>query len=296
MSPKVFLRKHSPALLAGAAVVLFIGGVASAIAASRKVAKVLDETEQKEHQLEKTITEPAIELVESPANKAEEIVVKIQNNKIVRRMQIPEYQDLYVSAGLDIAKLYIPTLLLTAGGVACVVGSCKASAAMYAGALGMLSTANGNMESMRSKMEEYLGEKETNNVMGEMLHEKVRDRSRDELITCGEVEYTGEGDALFWDAQTGTYFYSSVRAVDDAFAKANGYLSRGKTVRLNRLMALMNRQEVPNGDDLVWEAKDGYIHYQFHGDYVPNDGSNGEGVDVILEIFNGPHRPSKKKG
>lgn len=283
MNPGTFLKVHSPVLLAGAAIVLIVGAVASAIATAPKAAEEVKDIQEKAKKLdpenssgedsEETPVEGAIDKVSSnlpePARMA---LDRVRNLTVVRNLRYPEYRTLYFDAAKVLGKRYLPTLAMAAGAVVCVIFSQKASAVKYAAAMGMLSTTAGRYDRVRDKIRKVLGEEEAVGLDRDILKEEAEEKFSDSDMTlaCGEIEDTGDGDILFWEPITGKYFYSSTRALQDALTKASRIRER-KDISFNKLLALMGLEGIPNGNELGWKKSQSLIDFWFHNNDIEVD-------------------------
>lgn len=283
MNPGTFLKVHSPVLLAGAAIVLIVGAVASAIATAPKAAEEVKDIQEKAKNVnpenssgedsEKTSVDEAIDAVASNLPEPVQTVLdRVRDLTVVRNLRYPEYRTLYFDAAKVLGKRYLPTLVMAAGAIACVIFSQKASAVKYAAAMGMLSTTAGRYDRVRDKIRKVLGEEEAVGLDRDILKEEAEEKfcDLDMTLACGEIEDTGDGDILFWEPISSKYFYSSTRALQDALNKA-GHIRERKDISFNKLLALMGLEGVSNGNDIGWKKGENIIDFWFHNNDIEVD-------------------------
>lgn len=151
------LKKASPDILVGAGVV---GVVASAVLACMATPK-------------------AKEVVDKTAERVEGVHVAVEEEEITKEESVRELADLYVSAAVDVAKIYAPSVLLGVASLSCVVASHGILRQRNVSLVAAYGALDRSYRNYRSKIAEKLGEEydadTAHGVTTETVTEEVTD-------------------------------------------------------------------------------------------------------------------------
>ena len=151
-------------------------------------------------------------------------------------------------------KCYVPTAVLGAGTLACIIGAnsenCKRNAALAAA----FSLSDSSFRDYRHKMMSRIGNNEEKEVRKEIVQEKMNKYQLDvdqELIP-------GDGDACY-DVYTGRLFRATPNKLEKALNTVVKTMLREGYVSLNELYYELGLDSVKLGNNLGWSADSGYI-------------------------------------
>lgn len=138
VKPRMWTKQHSPEILVGLTIAGTVGAVATAVIATKKSTKVVDEAKPKLNELREQM--------------------KDETGLIDKNITKKEIRSVYIHTGTRLAKYYLPTILLVTLSVTSSIGGnriLRKREAALASALSITSTA---YSAYRDKVKKKLGE------------------------------------------------------------------------------------------------------------------------------------------
>ena len=142
------------------------------------------------------------------------------------------------------APVYIPTVLLGASTIACVVGSNILNKRQQAGLMSAYALLDSSFKEYKAKVVDLYGEEGANEVRKEI----AKDKYEEEDI---EVE---DNKQLFYDDFSGRYFESTMERVLAAEYELNHMMSQDSGLYLNEFYELLGLETIEYGDYLGWSS------------------------------------------
>lgn len=211
-----FIRKDSPQILAGLAVVGYAGCVVSAVGATTRAERLLKNLEEKN-----TIIDGDKICPWSPTNK-----------EIIKHVW----------------KLYIPTAVLFVASTASLIFSNKISLERQIAIAGLAAMNEDKFKIYQQKVTELVGEKKEGEIKNETVKE-LASRTPDKTIVT-----TGKGDVLCYDAYSGRLFNCDVefmrRVQNDLNVPITLY---NEFITLNDFYTAIGLASVKHGDEFGWD-------------------------------------------
>lgn len=143
---------------------------------------------------------------------------------------------------------FVPTAVMGAVTIACVVGAHRVTSNRYAALVGAYTMTEKALQKYEEKVLEVLGEKKV---------EKVRDAVAQDAVannppSKSSVIITGKGDVLCYDSLTGRYFESNVEALRKAQNDMNARVINNMYASQNEFYALIDLPPAQIGEELGW--------------------------------------------
>lgn len=177
-----------------------------------------------------------------------------------------------------IIPLYLPSTLLTAGGIFCIIHSRNITKNKMA-ALATAYTVTGRAYKIyRDSVEEII----TDEKMKEEINKKVCKKKveQNKNIDIPEIE-SGNGDVVIFEECSGRYFKSTINKIDSIINSLNQSINRGKDITLNDIYYELDMTPIKIGCELGWEGYGEHIDVRYAGDLA----SNGHPI-VTMELCN----------
>ena len=149
-------RRHSPELLISGAIITMIGGVVSAVVATTKLDKTIKPFNDRIDKIKKS-------LAKSTAEK----------NELAIRNEKKELTKTYFKAGLQIAKLYLPTALCIGTSATCILGSHKIMKGRNLALAAAYTTLENGYSAYRKRVQDKLGAEAEDKIYKDVRKEKV---------------------------------------------------------------------------------------------------------------------------
>ena len=248
--------RHLPAILSIAALCGLGGAVGSAIKETPKALKAIEDAK-----LEKAKKEGL-------ANEYGEI-----DEETVKNVKLTIWEDFKV-----LAPVYWPCALITLSTGACIVLSYRVSARRYAAVLAALGLREKDLQKLKDKTREVLGEKKAEQVEEEVVKE--------ELVSLpamnSNIIQTKYGQTLFYEPISKTPFYSSNTAVKRGWNEFRENLRVDGEASLNDLLSSLG---IDRDDSIDFHVntgiKDGFVDEHIQWQFDPYD--NNQNL-VLMEI------------
>lgn len=150
-------------------------------------------------------------------------------------------------------KAYVPSALLGAVSIGCIVAGTKTSLGRTAAMSTAYAISETAVKTYQDKIVQVCGEEKAEEIRKEVVKETVK--SRPIVVDDSEstfVTNTGEGLTLFYDSLTGRYFRSSMNAVERAVNNVNKMMRSEDYITVNTLFTEIGLPAVDIGDLLGW--------------------------------------------
>lgn len=162
--------------------------------------------------------------------------------------------------------LYLPSALLTAGGIFCIIHSRNITKNKMA-ALATAYTVTGKAYKIyRDSVEEVVDEKAKEEIKKKVCKKKV---AQSNTIEIPQVE-PGSGDVIIFDDCSGRYFKSTINKIDAIINDLNQSINRGKDITLNDIYYELDLTPIKIGCELGWEGYGEHIEVRYSGDLSEN--------------------------
>lgn len=159
---------------------------------------------------------------------------------------------------VDIVKLtwkcYIPTALLGAGTLACIIGANSENAKRNAALAAAFSLSDSSFRDYRNKIASRLGDDQAKKIREDVAQDKINNAK---IITDWD-DIPGDGDVCY-DLYTGQLFRATPNKLDKAINTVVKTMLREGYASLNELYYELGMDSVKLGDILGWTAESGYI-------------------------------------
>jgi hypothetical protein len=216
---------NSPTILSGLAVAGVLGTVIMAIRATPKAVKAIDE----------------------------------EINYRMDEMRADDSDpELSVSETANICwQFYIPTMLMGATTITCIVMANHISTRRYAAVSSLLALAETAAREYEKKVEETIGEKKAQKIHDDVAQDHIDKHP----IESSAVVLTGKGEHLFFDSFSARYFKSDVETIRRLVNDFNQRLLRCAPMFLpiNDFYYEMGLESIEMGDEMGWNAEDNML-------------------------------------
>ena len=180
-------------------------------------------------------------------------------------------------------KNYIPTACLTAGSVACVVGSVNISMRRLASMTLAYTMSEKSFKEYKDKAKEFLGEKKEEELRGSIDHDQITANPPQKDL----IRRARGGVTLCLDKFSGQYFYSDADTIRRVCNELTKYMFADYFVSFNDYCSSLDLEMTKFGDDFGWNANDGdIIEPEFTSTLTP------EGAPVLVVDFTVGPRPN----
>lgn len=147
-------------------------------------------------------------------------------------------------------KCYIPSVIIGAGSIACIIGGVVSGQKKLAAMSALYSMSEQALKEYKEAAIETVGEKKANTIDDTVTDNKMkRTEIPDELVLN-----TGEGITLFFDEWTGRYFRSNIDYVKRYVNDCNSAIVHGDAMTLNEWYGGLGLPMITAGDEIGWDC------------------------------------------
>lgn len=276
------LDKHSPQILIGAGIVAGVAATGFAVYSTMKLDTVMDHHQNKMVDISKKAKE---------AESDDEIVYDNKAQKHDKTM-------VYVETGAEIARLYMPTILLTGLSVGCVLSAHHILDGRYMAAASAFTAVSKEFSDYRGRVRKQLGEDKEHDIYQGIVEEEIIDEKTGETKTVRHYDKdTIDRDGLsryfdeysiYWDKTNPDQNIAHIRSV---LHQANDQLYANGHLFLNDVYRMLGIEDSKEGAVLGWiiddEHQNPYVDFGVFGvnSDDPWDYSNAEPWDGKLGIL-----------
>ena len=152
-------------------------------------------------------------------------------------------------------KCYIPSAIMVAGSVACIIGASSINAKRNAALMAAYKMTESMLTEYSSKVLETVGDKKEKLIRDEIK----KDRMKNDSVKTKEVIFTNNGSSLFYDIYSGRYFHSDLESVRRSINELNARLMREGSISLNELYESLSLGTTKTGSLMGWKMGNGLI-------------------------------------
>jgi len=221
------IDKNSPTILTALGVAGLVSTIALAIKATPKAMKILEQEE---------------------------------------KFRFSEYQDPKYAIPIDVIdtieltwKEYVPTVLMGAATVACMIGSNHISLRRNAALASLFSITETTLREYQAKVVEQIGEKKAEKIEGEIAQQHADAHPVNEKT----VIITGNGQYLCLDDFSGRYFRSDIESLRKAENIFNQKLIREGYLGINEFYDSIGLDSIELGQEMGWIAERNIMELKF---------------------------------
>lgn len=156
------------------------------------------------------------------------------------------------------APAYIPTVLVGAGTLACILGAHTLNKKQQASLMSAYALLDSSYKEYRAKVEELHGKEETDKIQEEI--------AKDHYVEKVKIEYE---KTLFYDYFSKRYFEATMLDVVQAEADLNRLIVNEGGAFLNDYYELMGLEPTPEGKELGWST--GILESMYWANWVDFD-------------------------
>ena len=163
-------------------------------------------------------------------------------------------------------KVYLPTAIMGAATIACMVGSHNIQTRRTAAVATLYSIAEASLDAYQEKVTETLGATKEQKIRDEIS----QDRLDSDPVHDNQIIITGKGDALCYDSLSGRYFKSDAEKIRQAVNELNRRMMTEMTIELNDLYWAIGLEAVKLGSEVGWNIDDCMIEVEFSSGLTPD--------------------------
>ena len=241
----ITLKKHSPEILTGIGITGMVTTTIFAVKATPKALMLIEEEKRKKN----------TELLEQSRNDETVDIQRIEKLTPVETIK-------------TVWRCYIPTAVLGAASLACLVGASSVSARRNAALATVYTLSETAMKDYKDKVIETIGEEKEKTVRDAAAKEKLEK----DPVTSNDVIITDKGDTLCYNALLGGYFKSDIEKIKSGVNEANRQLLLDSNISLNELYDWLGLEHTKIGDYIGWNIEQGMIEVTF-GSHLAADGT-----------------------
>lgn len=235
LSPKVvsvatkagkFIQTNSPTILTGFAVVGLVGTVISAVNATPKAVRLVEE------------------------ERYERDKVKYYFNQD----DVPDTDDSEPLTKLEIVKLtwkeYIPTAIIGGATIACIIGAHGIHSRRNAALAALYSVSQKAYEEYQEKVKQTVGQNKEGKIRDEIAQDVLNRNPVDKL----RIQRTARGDTLCFDILSGRYFFSDAEFIRQSQNEFNHQLLNEMNLCLNDFYGILGLDSIDLGEEVGWSV------------------------------------------
>jgi len=152
-------------------------------------------------------------------------------------------------------KFYIPTAVMGATTVACIIGANHISLRRNAALASLFTMTESALKQYQAKVVEQLGPAKEEKIRGEISQEKLNKNPTDEST----VVSTGKGSYLCYDTFSGRYFRTNIDDIGSAEIRFNRRLMQEGWLDINEFYDELGLDSIDMGNEMGWIADHGVM-------------------------------------
>lgn len=157
-------------------------------------------------------------------------------------------------------KPYIPSVLLSAASISCIIGATSINLRRNAALATAYTISERTLVRYRDKVIDALGDKREKKIREEVAQEETKDNK----INNTQVFITSGGNTLCMDKISGRYFKSDMETIKRAVNDLNRELVFEMYVSLNDFYERLGLEPTKIGEHLGWNLDNGLIEIEFN--------------------------------
>lgn len=231
----VIANKNSPTILTAIGVIGVVGTVVLAIKATPKAVQILEEREEGKKCYEET--------KEEALSKGEEYrgIIEQDFKEKVRKITI--------EAGIDLAKTYLPTVILGGVTIACIIGANRISVKRIASIGALYTSSKEALKKYQEKTLDTVGRTKESEIRGKVDDDRLKDHPLNNVIM------TSKGDTLMYDPLIDRLFTYDIETFRARVNDFNRDLIGNMCMSLNEFYGYLGLGDAGLGNDVGWSAQ-----------------------------------------
>lgn len=162
--------------------------------------------------------------------------------------------------------LYLPSALLTAGGIFCIIHSRNITKNKMAALATAYTVAGKSYKIYRDSVEEVVDDKTKEEIKKKVCKNKV---TQNDMIEIPQID-PGSGDVIIFDDCSGRYFKSTINKIDAVINELNQSINRGFDITLNDVYDELDLTPIKIGCELGWQGYGEHIEVHYSGELSEN--------------------------
>lgn len=202
---------------------------------------------------------------------------KIEEAEEIKGEELTNFEKIKVAG-----TTYIPTLVVGASTVACMVGANILNTRQQAALMSAYAFLDSSYKDYRRKLIELHGEEAHEEIVNALAIEKAQDTwiTANSFVsnTCLSTDKACGEPVLFYDSWSGRYFENTIEQVMAAEYHINRNFTLRGYVTLNEFYTFLGLEETDHGDGLGWTVEDELYWVDFNHRKVELE----DGLEVII--------------
>ena len=165
-------------------------------------------------------------------------------------------------------KCYLPSALMGATTIACMIGANHISMRRNAALASLYSIAQTTLIEYQEKVKEELGEKKAEKIQSDIAQDRLDKNPASEKT----IILTGRGNYLCFDAFSGRYFRNNIDTLQRIETEFNQRLLQKDYLAINEFYYELGLDPIEMGDEFGWIAERELMHLRFDTKMATVDG------------------------
>lgn len=183
--------------------------------------------------------------------------------------KVLDEEDNYILKQLHKAKItapcYIPAIAVGTMTCGCIIAAHRVSARRSAAIASLYALTENSFREYQTKVIENFGEGKEQKIRDEIAKDKLTKNPPSQA----QVVFTGNGDVLCYDAQSGRYFRSTIEKIRRIVNEVNYNLRSANFISLNEFYAELGLPSVELGEMVGWDINKGLLDPYFSSQITP---------------------------
>ena len=176
--------------------------------------------------------------------------------------------------------VYIPSVLMGAGTLACIFGANMLSKRKQAALMSAYALLDAKYKDYKVKTEELYGKDATHKIKEAVTNDKYEEQ---------EIDEENDGKNLFYDEYSQRFFKASNETVLSAEYVINKTLAKDCGVCLNDLYDLFEIDTIPGGDDIGWSSAQMFeMYWSSWIDFYHSKATMEDGTEYFIIDYTEP--------
>lgn len=188
-----------------------------------------------------------------------------------------EPKDFLMTAG----PYVLPSLISTGVGIGCVVGANQMNLNRSAASTALAAYAVSELNSFKAHTKEVVGDKKEKAIEA-AVNKEIIERYP---LSKAHVVTTGQGETLFFEKLSNTYFKSDIETLRKVKNDLNEKINEGEFISKNLLLMSWGLPPIILGDEEGWDLSHGLIDFYFDPQFT----EDGRSSCLCIVFTSEPH-------